>query len=318
TGEETSLFKNAGAGLPPVEYQAWSELRRMNVPESNVVAIHTDLRPALLPGGYTSQVLNAFPSAQFSCTQEYGASPAERAQGIASLTQHAELMHQLAGQQAPPRMRIVPVPAQVAPAEPLRDVAVGRLLTEVFGADGVRRYDADDIAATRLPEETKKTLTWAGLPADVPYFFTADRDDAPPAGGLFADGATAALAIGTQAAESDVRKLAHFARIGSDGLCTVMVQIDPSRATPDGLGSVWAVDLATANTRWAGTSVAAFARSLALLASTRARMRGLDPVTAGAAVATFQEQLVAIDAAALGDAENWWSVVVEQMWHGLF
>jgi hypothetical protein len=317
-GEETSLFKNAGPGLPPVEYQAWSELRRMNVPEGNVVAIHTDLRPALLPGGYTAQVLNAFPNAQFSRTQEYGASPEERAQGIASLAQHAELMHQLAGQQAPPRMSIAPVSAQVAPAEPLRDVAVGRHLTEVFGADGVRRFDADDIAATRLPDDAKKTLTWAGLPADVPFFFTADRDDAPPAGGLFADGSTAALAIGTRAEESDVRKLAHFARIGSDGLYTVMVQIDPSRATPDGLGSVWAVDLATADTRWINTSVAAFVRSLALLASTRGRMQGLDPATAGAAVAAFQEQLAAIDGKALQHPDHWWSVVVEQMWHGLF
>jgi hypothetical protein len=73
-------------------------------------------------------------------------------------------------------------PMQITPAEPLRDVAVGRHLTEVFGTDGVRRYDADDISATRLSEEAKQTLTWAGLPADVPFFFTADRDDAPPAG----------------------------------------------------------------------------------------------------------------------------------------
>ncbi|MEV0094344.1 SUKH-4 family immunity protein [Streptomyces sp. NPDC050738] len=317
-GEETSLFKTAAPGLPPVEYQAWAELRRMNVPEGNVVAIHTDLRPALLPGGYTAQVLNSFPNAQFSCTHEYGARPEERAQGISGLVQHAELMAQMAGQQAPPRPQSVPVPAQVAPAEPLRDVAVGRHLTEVFGADGVRRPDADDIAASRLPEDAKKTLTWAGLPADLPFFFTADRDDAPPAGGLFADGAAAALAAGTQADESDVRKLAHFVRIGTDGLYTVMVQVDPSRRTPDGVGSVWAIDLATVRTRWINSSVAAFDRSLALLASTRARMQGLDPVTAGAAVAAFQEQLAAIDAPALGDPETWWSVVVEQMWHGLF
>jgi hypothetical protein len=97
-----------------------------------------------------------------------------------------------------------------------------------------------------------------------------------------------------------------------------MVQIDPSRATPDGVGSVWAVDLVTADTRWISSSVASFVRSLALLASTRARMRGLDPVTAGAAVAAFQEQLASIDGAALAHPANWWSVVVEQMWHGLF
>ncbi|MGR8007897.1 SUKH-4 family immunity protein [Streptomyces hypolithicus] len=47
-------------------------------------------------------------------------------------------------------------------------------------------------------------------------------------------------------------------------------------------------------------------------------MRGLDPVAAGAAVASLQEQLAAIDASALANPDTWWSLIVEQMWHGLF
>ncbi|MFE9441511.1 hypothetical protein ACFYO2_21430 [Streptomyces sp. NPDC006602] len=36
----------------------------MNVPVGKVLAVHTDLRPSLLPGGYTAELLNTFPNAQ--------------------------------------------------------------------------------------------------------------------------------------------------------------------------------------------------------------------------------------------------------------
>jgi hypothetical protein len=98
----------------------------------------------------------------------------------------------------------------------------------------------------------------------------------------------------------------------------VSVQCLPGTGQPDGLGAVWAVDPVTAAARYVNVSVAAFARSLALLAPTRQRMQGLDPVAAGGEVAELQERLAAIDASALGNAETWWSLVVEQMWHGLF
>ena len=74
----------------------------------------------------------------------------------------------------------------------------------------------------------------------------------------------------------------------------------------------------TAASRYVNVSAAAFARSLALLADARQRMRGLDPVAAGGEVAALQEQLMAVDASALANAETWWSLIVEQMWHGLF
>jgi hypothetical protein len=96
------------------------------------------------------------------------------------------------------------------------------------------------------------------------------------------------------------------------------VQCLPGAGQPDGLGAIWAVDPVTAAARYVNVSVAAFARSLALLDTARQRMQGLDPVAAGAEVAALQEQLAAIDASALGNAETWWSLVVEQMWHGLF
>ncbi|MFJ8538601.1 SUKH-4 family immunity protein [Streptomyces sp. NPDC093591] len=317
-GEETTLFRTSAPGLPPAEYQAWMELRRMSVPADNVVAVHTDLRPSLLPGGYTAELLNSFPNAQLSCSQTYGARPEARAEGVAALVEQVETMHRMAGQQPPPRPHRLPVPAQVTPVEPMRDVALGRHLVEVFGEDGVRRHDADDVAESQLPEATKSTLTWAGLPADLPLFFTADRPDAPPAGGLFTDVATNLRERRSPAGEEKIGALSYLTRIGFDGVAVIAVQCLPGTGQPDGFGAVWAVDPVTAAARYVNVSVAAFARSLALLATARQRMQGLDPIAAGAEVAALQEQLAAVDASALGNVETWWSLVVEQMWHGLF
>ncbi|WP_030601987.1 SUKH-4 family immunity protein [Streptomyces fulvoviolaceus] len=317
-GEETTLFRNSGPGLPPAEYQAWAELQRMNVPVGNVIAVHTDLRPSLLPGGYTAELLNTFPNVRLSCSQTYGARPEERAEGIAALVEQVDMLNRIAGQEPPPRPHRSPVPTHVTPAEPMRDVALGRHLVEVFGEDGVRRHDADDIAGSALPEATGSTLTWAGLPDHLPLFFTADRPDAPPAGGLFTDVSTNLRERRSPAGEEKIGVLAHLVRIGFDGVAVIAVQYLPGTTEPDGLGAVWAVDPVTAAARYVNVSAAAFARSLALLATTRRRTRGLDPVAAGAEVAALQEQLVAVDASALAHEDTWWSLIVEQMWHGLF
>ncbi|MFD5428731.1 SUKH-4 family immunity protein [Streptomyces sp. NPDC127084] len=317
-GEETTLFRTSAPGLPPAEYQAWSALRQMNVPVDNVVAVHTDLRPSLLPGGYTAELLNAFRSAELSCSQTYGTRPEERAEGIAALTEQAETLHRIAGQQPPPRPHRLPVPARVAPAEPMRDPALGRHLVDVFGRDGVRRWDADDITNSPLPEPAKSTLTWAGLPADLPLFFSADLPDAPPAGGLFTDVATNLRERRSPADEERINALAHLVRIGFDGVAVIAVQCRPGAGQPDGLGAIWAVDPVTASARYVNVSAAAFARCLAVLATARQGMQGLDPVAAGGQVAALQEQLAAIDASALGNDDTWWSLIVEQMWHGLF
>ncbi|MGW7553211.1 SUKH-4 family immunity protein [Streptomyces rimosus] len=321
SGEETNLVRVSGPGLPPAEYQLADELRRIGVRGEDVSAVHTDLRPALLPGGYTGDfVFRAFPNARFSCTEGYGMAPEQRAEGVAGLLRHVEMMHQLAGQQPPPRPHRLPVPSpdSVPRAEPVRDVALGKQLAEVFGPQGVLRPDADDIANTRLPEAAKKTLTWAGLPVEVPYFFTADQPDRAPAGGLFTDAATHLRAIGTEATEETLGNLAGHVRIGTDGSYVITVQCTAPEDSQALIGAVWAVQPSTGGGRLVNASLAAFLRSLVLLTTTRQQMRGMDPRAAGAAVAAFQEQLVAIDAWSLDSDKNWWSLIVEQMWHGLF
>ncbi|NBE53693.1 SUKH-4 family immunity protein [Streptomyces boluensis] len=316
--DEITLFRTSAPGLPPAEYQAWSELRRLGIAPENVVAAHTDLHPSLLPGGYTAELLNTFRNAELSSSQPYGARAEARAEGIAALVDQVEQTHRMAGQQPPPRPHRVPVPTQVAPAVPLSDEALGEHLISVFGHDGVRRYALEAVAGSRLPDTTKATLSEAGLPADLPLFFIADNPEAPSAGGLFADVPTNLRERRSPAGEEKLAVLGHLVRIGFDGVAVIAVQVLPGSTEPNGLGAIWAIDPVTADARYVNISLSAYTRSLALLAETRQRMVRMNPYEAGAAVAELQEQLAALDATAQANPDTWWSLIVEQMWHGLF
>ncbi|KUL37390.1 hypothetical protein ADL22_21725 [Streptomyces sp. NRRL F-4489] len=319
TGEDTSLAKVSRPGLPPAEYQLHDALRQLGVDGAAVRAVHTDLRPAMLPGGYTGDfVLRAFPNAAFSCTAEYGMRPEERAAGIAGLLRHIETMHRLAGRQAPPQPYRAPVPQAVAPAPPLSGAELGAHLAEVFGPDAVRRADPGALAATPLPEDTKATLAEAGLPARVPYFFTADDAANPPAGGLYTDVGTHLREAGTDAQPQILDILTGYVRLGTDGLYTVAVQCTAPEDDPSQLGTLWAVQPGTGGARFVNRSLAAYLRSLALLTTTRQGLATQDPYAAGATLAAFQEHLVALDPWSLDNPDNWWSLVLEQMWQGLF
>jgi len=309
TGETTTIDLVAGPGRPPVEHQLVAELARRGVPQDAVRTIHTSLRPATLPGGYSAAVLEqCFPAAELSCDHPYGIAAEERAQGVAALAEQ----QQREVRPAPPRPNRVPAPLPdaVTAAGPVRDVALGRQLPYAVGP--VVRYDADDLAASAVPDEARSTLTWAGLPAGLPLFFTADRPDAPPAGGLLADLRTHFVAAGSPAEAKVLDVLAGWTRIGSDGLCVIAVQ-----HMGDEPGSVWAVHPRTGSGRFVNSSAAAFVRSLALLATTWPTRAGLDPAAAGEALAEFQTGLAEIDPQAFRRDTTWWSVLVEQMWHGL-
>lgn len=317
-GEETTLVRVSAPGLPPAEHQVWAELRRLNVPAESVVAIHTDLRASLLPGSYSAELLNLFRNAELSSSHPYGSRPEVRAQGVAELTEAVEQTHRMADRQPPPRPHRTPLPTQIAPAVPLDDATLGEHLNTVFGHEGVRRYAPEAVAASRLPDPAKSALAQAGLPADLPLFFTADRPDAPSAGGLFTDVPTNLRERRSPAGEEKLAPLAHLTRIGFDGVAVIAVQCLPGSTEPNGLGAIWAIDPVTADARYVNISVTAYTRSLALLAETRQRMHGTGPHEAGTAVAELQERLAAIDATAQANPDTWWSLVVEQMWHGLF
>ncbi|GAA2135848.1 hypothetical protein GCM10009760_14840 [Kitasatospora kazusensis] len=310
TGQDRRIDLSAGPGRPPVEHQLAAEPARLGIPDTAVHTIHTALRPATLPGGYPAALLEQrFPAARITFDHSYGIGVQERADGAAALTERV----QREVRPAPPRPRRVPAPApgSVTPAEPVRDVELGRRLTAAFPE--VIRYDADDLAAGSLPDGTRSTLIWAGQPADVPLFFTADRLGTPPPGGLFANVRTHLRTAGTTIEPATLDVLAGWTRIGTDGLCVIAV-----RCTGDETGSVWAVHPGTGSGRFVNTSLSAFLRSLVLLTGTRAALAGLGPVEAGAALAALQNGLAETDPDAFRKDSTWWSVVIEQMWHGLF
>ncbi|GAA2155630.1 hypothetical protein GCM10009760_55730 [Kitasatospora kazusensis] len=310
TGQDARIDLTAAPGRPPVEHQLAAELARLGVAPTAVHTIHTALRPATLPGGYPAALMEQhFPAATVTFDHSYGISAQERAEGAAALTERV----QREVRPAPPRPRRVPVPepGSVTAAEPVRDVELGRRLAAAFPQ--VVRYDADDLSASALPDDACSTLVWAGQPAEVPLFFTADRLEEPPSGGLFADLRTHLRTAGTAVEPATLDILAGWTRIGTDGLCVVAV-----RCTGDETGSVWAVHPRTGSGRFVNTSVSAFLRSLVLLTGTRAALAGLDPVEAGGALAALQTALAETDPAAFRTDSTWWSVITEQLWHGLF
>ncbi|MER5947710.1 SUKH-4 family immunity protein [Streptomyces sp. NPDC001904] len=307
TGEETYLTRVSAPGLPHVEYQGWTDLNRLGVPAGNVLAVHTDLSPSSLPGGYTLEALTAgFPTASLSSSHGYGRDAAERAAGVAALTAQVESMARLTGQAPPPHPHRVPAPDRATAVAPHAESLSGDLPERL----GVLRYDSALVAGASLPDAARSTLTGTGVPADIRFFFTADRPDNPPAGGLFADAATHLRATGAELSPTAAEVLSAHTRIGTDGRYVITVQ--------QGAGSVWAANPATGSGRYVNGSVAAFAHSLAALVATRDLMLGMNPYEAGAAVAELQDRLFGLDATCFESSGTWWSVIVEQMWHGLF
>ncbi|NBE54467.1 SUKH-4 family immunity protein, partial [Streptomyces boluensis] len=311
TGEETSLLRTSGPGLAPAETRCYAELLRLNIPPQNVIAVHTDLSPSLLPGGYTGELLlsGALPNAEFSTTHDYGIFEQERLDGAAQLVEHVESLYAITGHEPPPRPHRPALPARLAPAAPVADDSLGLHLDKLFElAGGVRRFTPEELDPHPLPESARDTLLIAGLPADIPFFFGAPGPTEP-----VRDAASHLRASGSPLAEAQLGTLAGHLRIGTDGWAEITVQC---AGAEDWQGLVWAASPKTGSGRLVNTSIAAFVRSLALLVATRNGMVGMDPYQAGAAVQEFQNRLAAIDARALG-RDNWWATVVDQMWHGL-
>ncbi|WP_405014637.1 SUKH-4 family immunity protein [Kitasatospora sp. NBC_01539] len=312
-GAELSLFRMSAPGTGHPETEAWRELRARGVRPEDVLAVHTDLRPCELPGGYcAARLLAELPAASFSYGHDHGPRYDRRAAGVRALTEQAEKLYRDAGRPAPPRPNRVPFPRAVPAAAPERDAALGRRLAEQFGPDGVHRVDADDAARAPLPEAARGTLVWAGVPAHVDDFFTALPGLTDVAAHL------AAAGRGTRVGEQARGILAEYVLLGTDGHALVAVQCgDGGTGTGAGVGRIWAVDPDNGTGRYLNADLASYVRCLALLAARRPALRGLDPYAAAVAVDAFQQELAALDGTVFEDPENWWAVVVEQLWDGM-
>jgi len=316
-GEPQTLVLHSLTGRPHPALRAWWQLEQQGVRAEDVLAVHTDLRLAMLPGGYPAQaVATRLPAARITHEQMYGPRFDGRAEAVRTLV--AQLPAATPdGRPAAPRPNRVPFPLAVPPAQPEAAPELAARLAAQFGPEGVRRFQAADVNAADLPEAVARPLLEVGLPTAVEGFFTVHHPvsdgvvDGSPADPVLPDVAAhlAALGRGTLATVAARQGLLGQLMIGTDGWA--LLTVDTAQ------GRVRAIDPDYATARYCNADLTAFTRSLALFADRLPRLRDLHPYAAGPAVAELQWGLAALDRTAFGDPENWWAVIIEQLWHGL-
>ncbi|MGW0375473.1 SUKH-4 family immunity protein, partial [Streptomyces coeruleorubidus] len=305
-GSEQQLIRRSAPGTPHPEWQIFHELRAMNVPPDQVLELHTELESCELPGAYCARMIREqWPQARITSIAPYGTDHASRQQGMRQLLAHQGELHQVAdgpARPAPVRAPLPPVPA----VPPIPPEAIAQELAAAFGP-GVFRFEQAAVSRQGVPPVVAHTLVAAGLPMDMGPFFWAQAQPGRPVPTL----AELAAERGVQPA-SDA---GSYLVMGSDfgkAICvqygTANIVAVPVEAGPGG---------APVPPQFVNTGLPEFARCLALLGRMWRLRFGLNQEQAGRWTVDFQAQLAALDPAALGSPESWWSVLLEQMWDGL-
>ncbi|WP_433889839.1 SUKH-4 family immunity protein [Streptomyces sp. CA-111067] len=310
-GSEQQLIRRSAPGTPHPEWQILHELRSIGVRPEQVLELHTELESCDLPGGYcTRMIRETWPQVRISHTAPYGHDHASRRQGVQHLLTHQGELHQVAGAPARPQPQRVPMPdphsVQRVPPVPL-DV-IGQELSMAFGPQGLFRFDQRAVSRQGVPEIVAQTLMWSGLPVDFGPFFWAQAQPGQPVPTL----AELAQQRGVQPAADAGSYLVMGNDFGRQ-LCvqygTAHIVAVPLEAGPGGTTA--------AVPQFVNSSLPEFARCLALLGGMWRLRIGLTPEQAGHWTVDFQAQLAAQDPAAIASPDNWWSVLIEQMWDGL-
>ncbi|MFI1094676.1 SUKH-4 family immunity protein [Streptomyces sp. NPDC020917] len=310
-GSEQQLIRRSAPGTPHPEWQILHELRSMNVHPEQVLELHTELESCDLPGGYCARMVReTWPQVRISHTAPYGREHAGRRQGVQHLLTHQGELHQVAGAPARPQPQRVPMPDAhtVVRVPPVGLDVIGQELAGAFGPQAVFRFDQRAVSRAGLPDIVAQTLMWAGLPVDFGPFFWAQAQPGQPVPTL----AELAAQRGVQPA-SDA---GSYLVMGNDFGRQLCVQYGTAHivAVPLEGGPGGAPALAP---QFVNSSLPEFARCLALLGRMWRLRLGLTPDQAGRWTVDFQAQLAAQDPAAIASPDNWWSVLVEQMWDGL-
>ncbi|WNI15849.1 SUKH-4 family immunity protein [Actinacidiphila sp. ITFR-21] len=309
-GSEQQVIRRSAPGAPHPEWQILHELRSLGVRPEQVLELHTELEPCDLPGGYCARMIReTWPQVRVSHTAPYGRDHAGRRQGVQHLLTHQGELHQVAGAPARPQPQRVPMPDPhaVPRVPPVGLDVIGRELAGAFGPQGVFRFDQRAVSRQGVPDIVAQTLVWSGLPADFGPFFWAQAQPGQPV-----------PTLGELAVQRGVRPAADagsYLVMGNDfgrQLCvqygTAHIVAVPVEAGPGGQ---------PVPPQFVNSSLPEFARSLALLGRMWRLRIGLTPEQAGRWTVDFQAQLAAQDPAAIASPDNWWSVLVEQMWDGL-
>ncbi|MEU5521230.1 SUKH-4 family immunity protein [Streptomyces sp. NPDC047860] len=305
-GSEQQLIRRSAPGTPHPEWQIFHELRAMNVPPDQVLELHTELESCELPGAYCARMIREqWPQARITSIAPYGTDHASRQQGMRQLLAHQGELHQVADGPARPAPVRAPIPP-VQPAPPVPPEAIAQEMAGAFGP-GVFRFEQAAVSRQGVPPVVAHTLVAAGLPMDMGPFFWAQAQPGRPVPTL----AELAVERGVQAAPD----AGSYLVMGSDfgkAICvqygTANIVAVPVEAGPGGV---------SVPPQFVNTGLPEFARCLALLGRMWRLRFGLNQEQAGRWTVDFQAQLAALDPAALGSPESWWSVLLEQMWDGL-
>ncbi|MFG2194291.1 SUKH-4 family immunity protein [Streptomyces sp. NPDC048639] len=309
-GSEQQLIRRSAPGTPHPEWQILHELNAMGVPPQQVLELHTELESCELPGGYCARMIReTWPQVRISNTAPYGRDHATRQQGVRHLIEHQGELHQVADGPARPAPNRVPLPhpGQVQPAPPVPPQGLAHELVQAFGPQAVFRFDQRAVSRQGVPEVVAQTLVWAGLPVEIGPFFWAQAQPGRPVPTL----AELAAERGVQPAPDAGSYLVMGNDFGRQ-LCvqygTANIVAVPVEAGPDGQ---------SATPQFVNSGLPEFVRCLALLGHMWRLRYGLTPEQAGRWTVDFQAQLASLDPAALSTPENWWAVLLEQMWDGL-
>ena len=304
-GSEAQIIRRSAPGTPHPEWQILHELRAMNVPPQQVLELHTELASCELPGGYCARMIReTWPQARITNIAPYGRDHAGRQQGMQQLLTHQGELHQVADGPARPAPVRAPLP-QVQPAPPIPPEGVAQELAGAFGP-AICRFDQRAVSRQGVPEAVAVTLVWAGLPADFGPFFWAQP--AQPVVPTLAE-------LAAQRQIQPPSDAGSYLVIGSDfgrAICvqygTAHIVAVPVEPGPDGR---------CLPPQFVNSGLPEFTRCMALLGRMWRLRFGLTPDQAGRWTVDFQAQLAMLDPAALASPENWWSVLLEQMWDGL-
>ncbi|MFG3191677.1 SUKH-4 family immunity protein [Streptomyces omiyaensis] len=304
-GSEQQIIRRSAPGTPHPEWQILHELRGLGVPPQQVLELHTELESCELPGGYCARMIReTWPQARITSIAPYGRDHAGRQQGMRQLLTHQGELHQVADGPARPAPVRAPLP-QVQPAPPVPPEGVAQELAGAFGP-GILRFDQRAVSRQGVPELVAVTLMWAGLPADFGPFFWAQP--AMPVVPTLAELAQQRQVPAAADASSYLVLGSDFGRAICVQYGTAHIVAVPVEAGPGGV---------SVPPQFVNTGLPEFTRSMALLGRMWRLRFGLTPEQAGRWTVDFQAQLAMLDPAALASPENWWSVLLEQMWDGL-
>ncbi|HEX5567528.1 MAG TPA: SUKH-4 family immunity protein, partial [Streptomyces sp.] len=309
-GSEQQLIRRSAPGTPHPEWQILYELRGMNIAPQQVLELHTELECCDLPGGYCARMVReSWPQVRISHTAPYGRDHASRQRGVRHLIEHQGELHQVAdGPARPAPVRVpLPPPHQIQPAPPIPPDGVAYELAQAFAPQAVFRFDQRAVSRQGVPDVVGQTLVWAGLPVEFGPFFWAQAQPGRPVPTL----AELAQERGVQPAPD----AGSYLVMGNDygrQLCvqygTAHIVAVPLEAGPGGQPVA---------PQFVNSGLPEFVRCLALLGRMWPLRFGLTPEQAGRWTVDFQGMLACLDPAALASPENWWAVLLEQMWDGL-